>query len=372
MTAHKRYTNSQKTKYTWCFVVDIPSGEYDSLGREKRKQKTKSGFATKKEALEAEKKFLDSLRDGNIELNSEATFDNVIQYYFDYASNEGRYSEGTINNYKGFYKNHLQIFHNIKVSKITQDFVRSWLRQKFKDSVSVYTINDSVKFLKASFNYAKKMKKISCNPFEDIERLEEPTVFRNRFSTTQLKALYKSCEENMRDFYCIFVLATSTGMRVGEYSALTPQDFKFDTNEVFITKQYTKGKLIPRNKTKKSTRIAHPSRKTMEIVKWHIKEFGILSGYLFRDSNGNPVSAKWVSRRFKALLKLNGYSENFCRVHDLRGQYVDVMHTMGVPLVYTSKEIGHSTVKTTEKHYTQILNEVSVEATDGFDKIMFS
>ena len=63
MTAFRRYANSKKIKSTWCFIVDIPSGEYDVFGREKRKQKTKSGFATKKEALEAEKKYIEALNE---------------------------------------------------------------------------------------------------------------------------------------------------------------------------------------------------------------------------------------------------------------------------------------------------------------------
>ena len=42
MTAHKRYTNKQKTKFHWGYVVNIPSHEFDRMGNPKRKQAVKT------------------------------------------------------------------------------------------------------------------------------------------------------------------------------------------------------------------------------------------------------------------------------------------------------------------------------------------
>ena len=103
----------------------------------------------------------------------------------------------------------------------------------------------------------------------------------------------------MPEFFCIFILATLTGMRVGEYSALTKADIDFDTGEVYVTKQFTRGKLKNRTKTIGSTRIVHISLKVRGIIKWHIRKYEVFTGFLFKDSIGQPVSAKWVSRKFK-------------------------------------------------------------------------
>ena len=67
MPVNKYYTNKSKTKFKWSFVVDVPSGEYDKFGKQKRKQVRVRGFNTEKEAKEAERKFLNSLDDADLE-----------------------------------------------------------------------------------------------------------------------------------------------------------------------------------------------------------------------------------------------------------------------------------------------------------------
>lgn len=168
--------------------------------------------------------------------------------------------------------------------------------------------------------------------------------------------------------FCIIFL---TGMRVGEYSALTVNDIDFTNKLIYVDKQFTRGELKNRNKTAESTRIVHVSEKMLEILKWHIKEFNVKEGFLFVDMNGMPVSAKWVSRKFKKLLKLNGFEEDYCRVHDLRGQYVDIMHYCGISTEYIAKEVGHSNTATTSNIYTQILQEVPIEANKRMDNELF-
>lgn len=121
----------------------------------------------------------------------------------------------------------------------------------------------------------------------------------------------------------------------------------------------------------KSTRIVHVSDKMLEILKWHINEFNIKEDFLFEDMTGKPVSAKWISRKFKKLLKLNNFEEDFCRVHDLRGQYVDIIHYCGIPTEYIAKEVGHSNTSTTSNIYTQILQEVPLEANERMDNKIF-
>lgn len=171
VTARKRHKIQQKKitdKYTWECVVDVPSNEFDIFGKPKRKQITKAGFRTKQEALEAGQKILDSFKTGSLELNKNATVEDVIQYYFDFAEQEGGYADGTIANYKGLKNNHLQPLLNIPVSKLNLSIIKDWRRNMHVKGASSYIYNDCVKLLKASFNYAVKEKQITTNPFADL------------------------------------------------------------------------------------------------------------------------------------------------------------------------------------------------------------
>ena len=46
------------------------------------------------------------------------------------------------------------------------------------------------------------------------------------------------------------------------------------------------------------------------------------------------------------------------RVHDLRGQYIDLGHKLGLPTVYLSRQVGHARTSTTTDIYSQILEDV--------------
>ena len=94
----------------------------------------------------------------------------------------------------------------------------------------------------------------------------------------------------------------------------------------------------------------------------HINTYGIIAGFLFKGKGNNPISPTWVRKQFRKLLIKCGYSEDFCRVHDLRGQYVDIMKAVGTPTSQIAKEVGHTRTSTTDDIYTEILAEVPKES----------
>lgn len=371
MSVTKIPTNKQKTKFSWKVVIHIPINEFDRYGKQKRKHLYIGCYRTEKEAKQAEREALNRHDNGKLELNKNATCKDVILFYIEYAEKEAKYAKGTIANYKCLHREHLNMFDEVPVSKVTPALIRAWRRMVIEKKLSPYRINDCIKLLKAAFNYAIKEKELSSNPFIDMENEKIPKKLRRRFSTAELSELLENCRSMLPDYYCIFFLSCLTGMRVGEYTALTVEDIDFNNAIIYINKQYTRGELKDRNKTIGSTRIVHPSIKTLEVIKLHIETYNITTGLLFPDSNGNPVSAKWISRRFKKLLLLNDYPEDFCRVHDLRGQYVDVQHSLGTPTELISKEVGHSRTATTSDIYTQILEEVPKEMNNRMDEVLF-
>ncbi len=371
-TARKRYTTKDRKKYTWEYVVDVPSNEFDAFGKPKRKQKTKAGFKTKKEALEAGQELLNKQQVGKLELNKDAVFEDVIQYFLDYAEHEGNYASGTISNYKGLNKNHLQMFSKVPVSRLVYPLIKAWQRALHDKGASSHIYNDCVKLLKRSFNYAIGEKQITVNPFAVLKDVPIAKKLRKRFSIRQLKKIISSCKNDLPDYYCLFILATLTGMRLGEYSALRPKDIDFENKLIYVEKQYTRKELKDRTKTEESTRIIQISEEVLKTLKWHIETFNIgENDFMFKLQNGDIVYAKWVERRFKKLLEMNGFDEKFCRLHDLRGQFVDIMHLLGVSTEYISRAVGHSNVLTTSKAYTQILNELPIEANIKMDKKLF-
>jgi len=329
-----------------------------------------SGFKLEKEAKQAEYEFLKQLDEGKINLDDSSLFSEIAENFLNYIEKSPDYAKGTVCNYKGYYNNHLQMLHNMKAKNINEDILNTWVESEIKNGVSPQVINSCRKFGMAVFTYHKKTYKF--NPFSELDKRKEPKILRNRLSLNQLLEMKDICEENLPDFYLIFCMACLVGMRLGEYSALTVENIHPERNEIFIKQQYTRGELKARTKTDDSTRIAKYPNQLNEIIKWHRKKFGVFSGFLFKGKDENkPISQKTISRRFAELLKLCGLSENYMRVHDLRGQYVDLMHTADIPISFISKNIGHSGINITNNTYTSILNELKDSAMEKLGNMVF-
>ena len=59
------------------------------------------------------------------------------------------------------------------------------------------------------------------------------------------------------------------------------------------------------------------------------------------------------------------------RLHDLRGQYVDLLHTLGLPDVYISRQVGHARISTTNDIYSEIMQDVNINARDKIEEKIF-
>lgn len=368
------YKDPKRKKNPWYFSVDLPPVEFDEHGKPKRNRRLQRGFKTKKEAEDAEFELVKASKEGKLELKGEVTTEDVINFFIAFAENEGKYAKGTIENYKGYLKKHMEKLKKVPIKNLTPVFIQSWKRELYKNGSSVYIFNGCIKLLKAAFNYAKKLKQVTVNPFDDFTADPEPKRNRDRFEIEELVNIISTCKKKMPDFFCIFILATCTGLRLGEYSALMPKDIKKLQIgcKIFVEKQITHNEYKDRTKTKESTRIVDASDTVYEVIQWHIKKFHRpQNDFLFRAEEGGNIYAKWIERRFRKLLKLCGYPEDFCRVHDLRGQYVDIMHVLGAPIAHTSRQVGHSDTKITNSTYTQILNELPAMYNKKLDELVF-
>ena len=88
------------------------------------------------------------------------------------------------------------------------------------------------------------------------------------------------------------------------------------------------------------------------------------------DNKNVPLGYRAVERRFQKLLALAGYPKNYMRLHDLRGQYIDILHSQGVPTKLISQEVGHSSTRITNDIYSYILQDTRDVAKYAVDKAL--
>lgn len=359
----RKYPNGNTT---WEYV--IPKNQTGT-----GKQYRRAGFKTKKEAQNAEREKLQEFNKyrgfwhADVE---KTTFKDIANLFIEHIEHSAEYESGTVCNYKGLLKNHINsTFEAKKIVELTPLLIQQWKDIKSKETSS-YVLNNCIKLLKVMFNYAKKQKVLYNNPFDELEKVPEVKKIRNRFSVEQLKELYNTCKKELPEFYCLFCLATLTGMRVGEYTALTVDNILFERKQINVVKQYTRRTLKDRTKTESSIRAIDVCDFLINVIEWHMQEYNITSGFLFRGRfSDRPISQNSIIKYFRMLLDMHGYSKKFMRVHDLRGQYVDVCQALGLPLTYIAKQVGHARTSTTADIYSQVLSDVSESAKQGFDRI---
>ena len=372
MSVTKNYLNKNKTKFNWRVVVYIPTSEYDRFGKPKKKHHHVGYYPTKSEGEVAERKFWNDFEAGTLELNKDATFEDVIKYFLEYAKNEGKYAKGTICNYEGYLNNHFQMLKYVPVKNLTPALIQKWRRELHTKGVSNHIYNGCIKLAKAAFSYAIKLEQIRTNPFKDIDSVTIPKKERKRFSTKEIKRMIDVCKAQFPEYYCLFILAILTGARLGEYSAIRPCDVDIEERRIRIYKQITRGEEKNHTKNEASMRTIKVSKRVIETIQWHIGKYNIgKNEYMFRADNGGLMYAKWIERKFEKLLEACGYDKKVCRVHDLRGQYVDILHLCHVQTQYISKQVGHSNTDITERVYTEILAELADEANELVDNKIF-
>ena len=156
MSVRKRY--KKDGTFTWEFCITIQ--------KRPRRQLRKSGFKTKQEAQQCEYEAIQKYKNKKIKLNPEkTTFKDILSLFIEHIEVSQEYSEGTIINYKGYYKNHLQDFIYLKIDELSPYIIQNWFDKATKTK-SPHIINGCRKLCKAAFNYALKMKLIIENPFE--------------------------------------------------------------------------------------------------------------------------------------------------------------------------------------------------------------
>mgnify|MGYP000966068643 CR=1 FL=1 len=226
--------------------------------RGERKQKCKRGFATRKDALEWERDFLQQ-KQADVEM----PFDSFVELYK--KDIQPRLKENTwLTKDSIIQKKILPYFAKRKLSEITakdvidwQNEIRSLKGRNGKPHSETYlkTIHNQ---LSAIFNHAVRYYDLRLNPAAKagnmgIEERKEMLFW--------IKDEYLQFVDAMMDkpisFYA-FEMLYWCGVRTGELLALTPKDFDFERGTVSINKSYQrlKGKdVITTPKTKKSNRL---------------------------------------------------------------------------------------------------------------------
>lgn len=336
-----------------------------------RKQKMKRGFARKKDALEYERDFLTRMQ-GTPDL----TFKQLYKEYMEDA--ESRLRITTIQSKKNMIETKiLPFFKDKPVNEIDARSVRKWqnwmLKQK-KPNGELYadtyikTINNQ---LSAMFNYAVKFYNLASNPIHKTGTIGKKHADDMEFWTLDefehCMTYFNSDDPHDFQFLTFYHLLFYSGMRQGEASALTLNDFDFEENTVRVDKTFVRigGKdLIHETKTPRSKRTINLPQILIDMI---VEYAASLYGY---DNNEIlfPMHKSNINRRLKTAIK--NTKSKMIRIHDLRHSHASFLIELGCNVLLIQERLGHENIETTMQTYAHLYPNKQEEVVTQINKLL--
>ncbi len=378
---------------TYTYVID--------LGRDpitnKRVQKSKGGFQTKKDAQLELSNILSSYNEGTYINETDMMLAEFSDKWIELYSKTGnvkistvRVRQHEINNIKDYFK-------EAKIKDITSLMYQNFLLY-LSSNFAHNTLTGIHRTAKMIFNKAIEMKLISNNPTQyakvpkkvkTVEELEHETEIPKYFEKEELNEFLELTKQDIsHQTYVIFLTLAYSGMRIGELCALKWKDIDFINKEISIYKTYYNPvnntinyTLLP-PKTKTSKRKIQVDDIVLEVLKkhklrqnelrlripsWHNENF-VFTKYI--NYPGYPETPKQIEIVMDRIVIKNGLKK--LTPHGLRHTHVSLLAEAGVGLKEIMERLGHKDDETTTSIYLHVTKAMKTEASTKFSKLMNS
>ena len=313
----------------------------DWLGESKSKMKR--GFATKKEALEWEREFLQRQSSSmDMKLSS------FVDVYFD--DKVPRLKERSIMTKRTLIETKiLPYFGDKQMNDITAVDIIKWqnalLNQEYKPTYLRMIQNQ----LTALFNHAERFYDLKDNPCKKVDKMGRANAKELNFWTKDEFEVFIQCFTEEEEMYrIIFLMLFWLGCRVGELLALTSEDIDFEKGTVSISKTYfrrNKTDYITAPKTESSNRkITIP-----QFLQDEIKQFLDRQYELMPEERIFPITDRAIQKKMKQ--KTEQAKLKPIRVHDLRHSHIALLIEKGMQPLVIAQRVGHDSVNTTMNIY---------------------
>ena len=313
----------------------------------KKTRKVKRGFATKREALEWERKFL--LKEN---ASLDMTFDSFLELYKEDLKDRLKLSTWIMKT-SVIDQKILPYFKNKRMCDIKTSDVIAWQKEimAYRDEdgnaytpTYLKTIHNQ---LSAIFNHAVRYYELASNPAAKAgnmgkEKTKEMLVW--------TKEEYLKFADEMMDkpqAFCAFEILYWCGLRVGELLALTPADFDFGNATVRINKSYQRLEredVVTDPKTLCSIRtITMP-----DFLNDEVKEYiGMLYG-IGENDRIFDFTKSFLHHEMKRGAEAAGVKK--LTLHQLRHSHVSLLISMGFTAVAIAKRVGHESIDITYRY----------------------
>lgn len=341
----EKWTKDGRSWYFRCYYTDL-------MGN--RKQRQSALFLTKKEASEAERIFLNSLKD--LSVQPKITFKELKEKYLEYQKEHVKVTTYISAKVVLAYINYLD---NIVVSNFSMKQFEEWKKYINSFNFSTTYKNNIYKRLRSLMNFGNKMYNLDTRIMNKFSNFTNPNELKKEmlYFTKEEFDKFISEEDDLK-WVCFFSTLFYCGLRQGEALALNWNDINFENQTITIKKSLSnklKGKnfVILPPKTRGSYRTIPIPPNLFNNLKNLLetqKKYTNFDYEWFVFGNVFPLSPTTIQKRRDKLCNLANVKR--IRIHDFRHSCASLLIHNGSNINLVAKYLGHSDVSTTLNVYS--------------------
>ena len=229
----ERYLKNGKKVYEYCFELAHEGG--------KRRRRTKSGFATKREARAAGRQALYEYENvGEVVVDNNISYSDFLDFWIENDC-KNTCKEQTIKGYekkiKLYIKPELGAY---RIKSINKDNLQAFITDLYNDGFSVNTVTSIKGLLTKSFNFAVDRNYIPASPAVNLvipknKQPDRPTRFKQHIflEKDQVDKIFERFPKGTSSFIPLKI-AYHTGMRPGEVFGLIWDDIDFVNKTITV------------------------------------------------------------------------------------------------------------------------------------------
>ena len=271
---------------------------------------------------------------------------------------------GTWNQYEMIVRIHIKpTLGSTRLDKLNALQIQAFYRERLDAGVSVRRVQYAHVTIHKALKDAVRWRLVPFNVADAVTppRPNKPEI--TPLSAEQVKVLLATARGDRLE--ALYVLAVTTGMRIGEMFGLKWADADLEAGTVQVTRTVAADGTINPPKTSSGSRIIRLSRMAMRALSEH----PCASGWVFPSAAGTPIGiCNFHKNSWRPLLQRAGLPPT--RFHDLRHTAATLMLSRGVPVKVVSEMLGHADVSTTLSIYAHVLPDMQGPAADAMDDLL--
>lgn len=273
----------------------------------------------------------------------------AIQSFIDYLKFEKRYSSFTIRSYHDdlvqFFNFIYQQYGEIKLKKISHNFIRSWLALLKEEKNTARTINRKISTLKSFFKFHLKQGAIHNTPMSKIitpktsKRL--PVFIKEEDITNLINTLKNNTEDwEGQNKKMLILLFYATGIRLSELINLRENQIDYFKKQIKVLGKGNKERIIPIGEE-----IINHIKTYIQLKR---KEFAEPDNSLLVTPKGKKLYPRYAYKLVNDLLNETVKTLDKKSPHVLRHTFATHLMNNGANLDAVKELLGHASLASTQ------------------------